>query len=125
MEKQFTADRLSMKYRVIYGELVLDEIWVSQDCSELESHSVVSKSLESQAKMIFAESTCKRTDKQPEQIKQMQQAFNVPPQNITNNSLNNCAVCGATLKHVPAGVSKKTGKAYNAFVSCPNGCNRK
>jgi len=33
-----------------------------------------------------------------------------------------CAICGAELRFVPAGVSKRTGKPYTAFWSCPNGC---
>ena len=35
---------------------------------------------------------------------------------------NNCPVCGSELKLIPAGVSKKSGKAYNSFVACPNKC---
>lgn len=31
-----------------------------------------------------------------------------------------CAECGSPLKFIEAGVSKKTGRAYNAFWSCPN-----
>jgi len=30
-----------------------------------------------------------------------------------------CPKCGATLKHIPAGVSKKTGKPYGEFWACP------
>ena len=33
-----------------------------------------------------------------------------------------CAVCGNEFKLIPAGVSKKTGKPYQAFMSCPNRC---
>lgn len=33
-----------------------------------------------------------------------------------------CNFCGATLKEIPAGVSKKTGKPYKAFTACPSGC---
>ena len=36
--------------------------------------------------------------------------------------MNQCQICGQTLKEIPAGVSKKTGRAYNAFVACPNKC---
>jgi hypothetical protein len=32
----------------------------------------------------------------------------------------NCPNCGFTLKTIPAGVSKKTGKPYEAFQSCSN-----
>ena len=31
---------------------------------------------------------------------------------------NNCSVCGAPVKVIPAGISKKTGKPYNAFYKC-------
>jgi len=31
-----------------------------------------------------------------------------------------CEVCGASLKLIPAGISKRTGKAYNPFWACPN-----
>jgi len=34
-----------------------------------------------------------------------------------------CDLCGAEMKLIPAGVSKKTGKPYNAFYSC-NTCKR-
>ena len=34
----------------------------------------------------------------------------------------NCQSCGAELKTIPAGISKKTGKSYNAFQACPNNC---
>ena len=30
----------------------------------------------------------------------------------------NCAICNQTLKQIPAGVSKATGKPYNAFWAC-------
>jgi len=33
-----------------------------------------------------------------------------------------CQVCGNELKLIPAGISKNTGKPYNAFYSCPNRC---
>jgi len=32
----------------------------------------------------------------------------------------NCTICGAEMRLIKAGVSKKTGKPYNAFYSCPN-----
>ena len=32
-----------------------------------------------------------------------------------------CVVCQATLKFVPHGVSRKTGKPYNEFWACPEG----
>ena len=32
----------------------------------------------------------------------------------------NCPKCGALIKTVPAGVSKKTGRPYNAFQCCSN-----
>ncbi len=32
----------------------------------------------------------------------------------------NCPKCSSELKEVPAGVSKKTGKPYNAFIACSN-----
>ncbi len=31
-----------------------------------------------------------------------------------------CKTCNSEMKLVPQGVSKKTGKPYNAFYSCPN-----
>ena len=31
---------------------------------------------------------------------------------------NNCSVCGAPVKVIPAGISKKSGKPYNAFYKC-------
>ena len=31
-----------------------------------------------------------------------------------------CPKCGGETKLVPAGVSKKTGKEYNAFIGCKN-----
>jgi len=34
----------------------------------------------------------------------------------------NCPKCGAVMRQIPAGVSKKTGKPYSAFWSCPNRC---
>jgi len=33
-----------------------------------------------------------------------------------------CQKCKSELKLIPAGISKKTGKPYNAFWSCPNRC---
>lgn len=33
-----------------------------------------------------------------------------------------CPGCGAEIKHVPAGVSKSTGKAYEAFDACSARC---
>ena len=33
-----------------------------------------------------------------------------------------CEKCGSEMNLIPAGVSKKTGKPYNAFYSCPNRC---
>ena len=33
-----------------------------------------------------------------------------------------CLTCGTEMNLVPEGVSKKTGKPYNAFYSCPNRC---
>jgi hypothetical protein len=35
---------------------------------------------------------------------------------------NLCPICGQPLKLIPAGISKGTGKAYQAFWSCPNRC---
>jgi hypothetical protein len=35
---------------------------------------------------------------------------------------NKCKVCGQDMRLVPAGVSKSTGKPYQAFESCPNRC---
>ena len=32
----------------------------------------------------------------------------------------NCPSCGSDIKEVPAGVSSKTGKPYNAFQVCSN-----
>lgn len=34
----------------------------------------------------------------------------------------NCPGCGAEMKHIPAGVSKSTGKPYEAFSACSNKC---
>ena len=34
----------------------------------------------------------------------------------------NCQTCQSPLRQIPAGVSKKTGKSYNAFMACPNKC---
>ena len=37
-----------------------------------------------------------------------------------------CEVCGSDIKNIPAGVSKKSGKPYNAFQVCSNReCNYK
>ena len=36
--------------------------------------------------------------------------------------MGNCQQCGQLLKTIPAGISKSTGKPYNAFVACPNKC---
>ena len=30
----------------------------------------------------------------------------------------NCSKCGGNIKHIEAGISKKTGKHYNAFDVC-------
>lgn len=38
---------------------------------------------------------------------------------MTNNP---CPQCGAPLKQIPAGVSKKTGNPYDAFVVCSMDC---
>jgi len=96
MEKQFTADRVSCKYRVIYGELVLDEIWVSQDCGELESHSAIAQKLESQAKKIFEQSTCKRTERQETKVEPRPE-----PKTETkdiSSSLPRCPKCQSPMK---------------------------
>jgi len=37
-----------------------------------------------------------------------------------NQNNNICPLCGNDTKIVPPGVSKRTGKAYQAFVSCTN-----
>ena len=34
----------------------------------------------------------------------------------------NCPDCGAPIRFIPAGISKKTGKKYNSFYSCENRC---
>lgn len=34
----------------------------------------------------------------------------------------NCKVCGYEMKLIPAGVSKKTNRPYEAFYACPNKC---
>lgn len=36
--------------------------------------------------------------------------------------MSNCPVCGGEIKTIPAGISKKTGKPYESFTSCPNRC---
>ena len=33
-----------------------------------------------------------------------------------------CQTCKSEMNSIPAGVSKKTGKSYNQFYSCPNRC---
>ena len=33
---------------------------------------------------------------------------------------NNCTYCGGELKLIPAGISKKSNKHYDAFYSCQN-----
>lgn len=38
------------------------------------------------------------------------------------NETKDCAVCGRTMKLIPSGVSKTTGKPYNAFWACPEKC---
>ena len=35
---------------------------------------------------------------------------------------NLCPSCNSEMKLIPAGVSKKSGKPYQAFLSCPNRC---
>ena len=35
--------------------------------------------------------------------------------------MENCQICGAEMKVIPAGVSRKTGKSYNSFTACPEG----
>ena len=37
----------------------------------------------------------------------------------------NCPRCGSTLKIIPAGVSKSSGKSYSSFYACPNKCDLK
>ncbi len=34
----------------------------------------------------------------------------------------NCPDCGSAIRYIKAGVSKKTGKPYNAFHACSNMC---
>ena len=36
--------------------------------------------------------------------------------------MSNCSTCGQPLKLIAAGISKTTGRNYNAFWSCPNKC---
>jgi hypothetical protein len=36
--------------------------------------------------------------------------------------MDKCGGCGADMKTVPAGTSKKTGKAYSAFTACSANC---
>ncbi len=38
------------------------------------------------------------------------------------NQIPNCAVCGKPMNFIKAGVSRTTGKAYNAFWGCPDKC---
>lgn len=38
--------------------------------------------------------------------------------------MNKCQFCGSDMKVVPAGVSKATGKPYNAFEACTKGCKK-
>lgn len=38
---------------------------------------------------------------------------------------NLCESCGSEKKLIPAGVSKKTGRPYKEFWTCPNRCNSK
>ena len=33
-----------------------------------------------------------------------------------------CQICGKVMNLIPAGVSKKTGKPYQAFYACPDKC---
>ena len=35
-----------------------------------------------------------------------------------------CKICGQDLVQIPAGISKKTGKPYDSFLSCPNRCKK-
>ena len=35
-----------------------------------------------------------------------------------------CIICNSELHQVPAGVSRKTGKAYDSFMGCPNNCKK-
>lgn len=35
-----------------------------------------------------------------------------------NNPPLQCPICESAVKHIPAGISKKTGKPYNEFWSC-------
>ena len=39
---------------------------------------------------------------------------------LTNQVPQQCPKCGSSIKLVPAGVSKRTGKPYNAFYACSN-----
>ena len=38
---------------------------------------------------------------------------------------NICEVCGSLKKLIPAGISKISGKSYQAFYACPNKCGKK
>ena len=39
---------------------------------------------------------------------------------MENEKPNVCPFCQSALKHIPAGISKKTGKPYSEFWSCIN-----
>jgi hypothetical protein len=55
-----------------------------------------------------------------EAVQTIKAAFDVPQQNISNQSFQICEKCGAPKsKYVKAGVSK-AGKPYNAFYGCSN-----
>lgn len=36
--------------------------------------------------------------------------------------MENCKVCGKPMRLIPAGISKATGKPYEAFMACPDKC---
>jgi len=40
---------------------------------------------------------------------------------MENNPPITCPKCGKGIRHIPAGISKKTGKPYNEFWAC-SGC---
>jgi len=42
-------------------------------------------------------------------------------QQITDNV---CPICGTIKELIPAGISKRTGKPYDEFWSCPNRCKK-
>ena len=46
----------------------------------------------------------------------------VPVKNTATSEVYTCKQCGLAMKLVPAGVSKKTGRAYESFWTCPKGC---